>query len=74
MNYRHINRGDIKEGGCAMCKPRTKRGGWSGPYFDSKPIEDYQFEEVAEIDGTSYATLPVSDDEGWGTIRLPLSR
>lgn len=24
---RHINRGDIKDGGCAMCKPRHKREG-----------------------------------------------
>ena len=22
---RHINRGDVKEGGCEMCKPRHKR-------------------------------------------------
>ena len=31
-NIRHINRGDIREGGCAMCKPRHKRfGSWTQP-------------------------------------------
>ena len=25
MKIRHVNRGDVKEGGCSMCKPRHKR-------------------------------------------------
>jgi hypothetical protein len=25
MHIRHINRGDIKEGGCSLCKPRRSR-------------------------------------------------
>ena len=49
MIYRHINRGDIKEGGCPLCKPRvSRRGDWTKAYFDGHPADEYLYEETAE--------------------------
>lgn len=50
MNVRHINRGDIKEGGCPLCKPRHKRyGGWvNGKVQHPQVFVDEALEELDE--------------------------
>lgn len=33
MLIRHLNRGDVKEGGCPLCKPRHRRFEHEAPPF-----------------------------------------
>ena len=48
MNYRHINRGRIREGGCPLCKPVMKRSDWTMHYFGEHPRVTFDYEESAE--------------------------
>lgn len=48
MIYRHINRGNVREGGCPLCKPIfSRRANWYRGY-GSHPFDHYQQEEAAE--------------------------
>lgn len=55
MNIRHINRGDIREGGCAMCKPVHKREGSFTLPKDWQPV-DVEVQEYLE---------EMHDDDDW---------
>ena len=55
MNIRHINRGDVKEGGCPVCKPRHKRygGGWYNTDFSPDFLIEEGYDEYLDEDGTN---------------------
>ena len=52
---RHINRGDIREGGCPLCKPRHKRDDGTKPSLDlfEEGLADYE-DELEEGDEEDY--------------------
>lgn len=62
MNIRHVNRGDIKEGGCPLCKPRRKR-------YENQPtrLEEYeeQLDLVAQSDRATASDAVGSRFESW---------
>lgn len=69
MNIRHINRGDIKEGGCPLCKPARKR-------YDNEltPLEEVReqlddvreaLDLVAQLDRATASDAVGSRFESW---------
>lgn len=57
MNLRHINRGDVKEGGCALCKPRQHR---NFHHYGGKP--DYGYELADGEEAGSEERQPQRDE------------
>ena len=54
MNIRHINRGDVDEGGCPLCKPRHTRYDEEVPptFLIEEGFVDYEDQETFQTDVT----------------------
>ena len=58
---RHINRGDIKEGGCPMCKPRHRRQGSYTLPKDLLSVQDDIEEGLADFMTEDHSHTPYED-------------